>query len=262
MPNFEEIVEKQNTIESRLFQRMNEFEVLIKSNLPNDSLENVRKELFTFRNYVQDIFNLLRQQISEAMQLVDVIEMRHRRKFLLLSGVEEKPDEDVNVIISNVLKQNLQLSPSLHISVAYRLGKKSNERNRPILFRLEDFNMRTLVWKKKSLLKGTSLVLHEFLTSQRKALFIEARKHFQMKNVWTTNGIIHISLTSGKIERIICSDDLKKLLSRQDFISDKSVPIQLACEDSSILPSMQVGQSTSQPGQPKQSRPKRTNKNK
>lgn len=269
MPNFEEIVERQDTIETRLFQKMHDFENLIKSNLPNDNLENLHKEFSTFRNYVQDIFNLLRQQISEAKELVDVIEMRHRRKFLLLSGMEEKPDEDVKVIISNVLQQNLMLSSSLQISVAYRLGRKSNEQNRPILFRLEDHNMRALVWKKKSLLKGSSLVLREFLTRQRKSLFLEARRYFQMKNVWTNNGIIHIMLPCGKIERITCSDDLKKLISseglaKQDFtFIDKPVHMQLTCQNSSMLPSTQVGQpSSSKQGQPVQSRPKRTNKNK
>lgn len=52
-------------------------------------------------------------------------------------------------------KDGMKLKCSVaDIKTAYRLGKVSNDKPRPILVKFQNFNFRSEVWKNKKLLKG------------------------------------------------------------------------------------------------------------
>ncbi|XP_063371625.1 uncharacterized protein LOC134659848 [Cydia amplana] len=93
------------------------------------------------------------------------------------------------------------------------IGGKT-DRPRPVLVRFSDYAVRNAVWAKKTALKGTSVVLSEFLTRQRQTLFLAARRHFGVRSVWSLDGNIYIKLSSGKKERVTTSEQLQALTAQ------------------------------------------------
>ncbi|KAL0871512.1 hypothetical protein ABMA27_005228 [Loxostege sticticalis] len=90
MSTLEQITETQRSLENTLMQRMAEFESQLQgSSASPSSTDNVvlRKEFQAFKELVRNIFDLLRQQISELCKIVDIMETRHRRKFLVINGI-------------------------------------------------------------------------------------------------------------------------------------------------------------------------------
>ncbi|XP_047996049.1 uncharacterized protein LOC125233920 [Leguminivora glycinivorella] len=158
---------------------------------------------------------LLRQQIEVINNTVDNIEMRHRRKYLLFGGVAEAANENISEVIVTVCQQDMSLPEvtSNSILVCHRIGGKAG-RPRPVLVRFSDYAVKNAVWAKKTALKGTSVVLSEFLTRQRQSLFLAARRHFGVRSVWSLDGNIYIKVSSGKKERVTTSDQLQALIAQ------------------------------------------------
>lgn len=226
MTSISDILEKQIAVEASLNQKMLDFDNLLKSSCTSTSnLDTLMTEFREFKRQTQSIFQLLRQQISEVIGQVDAIEMRHRKKFLLLSGVAEKSDEITVDVVVNIIRDNLKLTSisAAVISSAYRLGKVIPDRPRPIIFRIAQASLREEIWQKKAMLKGTSIVLSEYLTKLRRALFMDARKHFNMRNVWTFDGVIYVKSADGKRYKIFTKQDLDVLLQKQSALINNSV---------------------------------------
>lgn len=214
MTSLSDIITTQKSVEDSVKQMMMNFEAKLKACPRTDSVDQVYNEFSSFRSHVQSVLHLLQQQITDLSTQLDIIEMRHRQKFLLLNGVAEKPDENVPHIVLDVLQKNLgmELSSSA-ISKAYRLGNSTSGKVRPILLRMSSPEQRADVWKRKTKLKGTSYVLAEYLTKQRKAVFLRARNHFGVKNVWSIGGTIMVKLPNGSRRKIPSNLDLETLMS-------------------------------------------------
>ncbi|CAH2071138.1 unnamed protein product, partial [Iphiclides podalirius] len=167
---------------------------------------------------------MLQLLINEVQMATDSIEMRHRKKYLLLGGVPEKPNEDVPHVILSILNKNLGFKDVTSSSLlsAHRLGLESKDHIRPILFRFTDVALRGQVWKKKTSLKGTPYVMSEFLTKLRQSLFLETRKHFGMRSVWTSDGSVYVKLNNGSRARIQSKKELEHLVA--DQIKDPPAP--------------------------------------
>lgn len=228
MSNISSIMDRQLKIEASLKQRMLDFEKTaeqLKASIPDSaSVECLTKEFSEFKAYVQDMFLLLKNQIAEIGLDIDNIEMRHRRKFLLLSGVPESNNEDEVGVISSILCKSLKfdtLSARSFLAV-YRLGKESSGRSRPLLFRLVDPGLRAEIWRKKTLLKGTPYVLSEFLTRRRRFLLTEARQHFHIGNVWSNNGVINVKLPDGSRKRLDSKEQLDQLIAVHSCVNTMS----------------------------------------
>ncbi|XP_061708217.1 uncharacterized protein LOC133518571 [Cydia pomonella] len=136
--------------------------------------------------------------------------MRHRRKYLLFAGVPEVSGENVAETISAICQDRLQLAEasSSSFSVCHRLGAATAGRTRVILVRFKD-----AIWRKKTALKGSSVVVSEYLTRDRQAVFLEARKHYGMRSVWTLEGTIFVKVSAGKTRRVVTAEQLRKLVS-------------------------------------------------
>ncbi|KAL0820852.1 hypothetical protein ABMA28_005521 [Loxostege sticticalis] len=219
MSTLEQITETQRSLENTLMQRMAEFESQLQgSSASPSSTDNVvlRKEFQAFKELVRNIFDLLRQQISELCKSVDIMETRHRRKFLVINGIPESADSDAKTQLIEIIHSRLQLKTldSSDIVSCHRLGDSPVEgRTRPILAKFADTNIKAQIWRKKTLLRGSSVVFSEFLTRSRQTLFLAARKHFGMRNVWTTDGIISIKLPDNTRRRIIGASELDALIA-------------------------------------------------
>lgn len=244
MANSGEVIDTQNTFETRLLQKMSDIDTkLNRASMHANDLQSLATDFSEFRIYVQDVFQLLKQKISSLSVQVEKMEMRHRNKHLILNGVAETPNENIPVLVSGILAKNLNLDSiaSTSFGRVHRLGKASSEKARPILIRFLDQAQRAEVWKRKTQLKGTQYVLAEFLSKERKALFLEARRHFTMRNVWTLNGDVVIKLPNGSRQKIRYREDLDKLVSKFSLAAvDSVITSEKSVDPHSTIPSVQT----------------------
>lgn len=213
MTTIADIAETQRLALTSLSQRMADFEAHLKASPPGANLSDLYKDFTSFKDHVWSVFSVLQQQLMEVSKGIDSIEMRHRKKFLLLGGVPEKPDEQLTDTVLSIMQCNLGLVhlQSSSLTVCHRLGTASEGRPRPILFRFSDPAVKTEIWKSKTKLKGSSFVLSEFLTRQRQVAFTTARKLFGVTNVWTLDGTIHIKLPDGNRRRVFSHEEVMVL---------------------------------------------------
>ncbi|CAG9790292.1 unnamed protein product [Diatraea saccharalis] len=243
MVSVEAVIETQKSLESAVMLKMKEFEALLKASPSDkDKVPQVRDEFESFKKIVWSILSLLRQQIGEVSKSLDQQEARHRSKYLLLCGVPEKPDEDLKATVLTLLQKHLGISnlDSSSLKSCYRLGAFAEGRSRPVVFRFTDYGLRATSWRNKTKLKGSSLVLREFLTKARQAVFHTARGHFGIPNVWTADGNIIVKAPDGGRLRVACSDELTTTMNQfpnSTSASKASAVVPVGCDLSTGMPS-------------------------
>lgn len=212
------ILESQKALEATFSQRFMELDAALKTASPHShpTISSLSKEVSCFKEQVSSMLHLLRQQILDISSTVDTIEMRHRKKFLMFNGIPESDGEDIAGSVATLCQSTLQL-PNVSreaILVCYRIGVPKNDRPRNVLVRFKDYQVRTSVWSSKKALKGSQVTVSEFLTKQRQSLFIEARKHFGIRRVWTMDGNIYVKLPNNIKERLSSDSQLQTLKSQ------------------------------------------------
>ncbi|XP_059052736.1 uncharacterized protein LOC131847235 [Achroia grisella] len=217
MANYTQILETQHALEVTLEKKLCEFEKkYMQSNTTSgSSISSLPEEFQDFKTEVSTVLNLLRQQISALVGVMDTIEMRHRRKYLLIGGITEDIKADELVTFTSELIQDKLHLPEVtadKIAVCHRLGKLNTEKSRPILIRFTDFSIKAKVWKQKTNFKGTSHTVSEFLTRRKQSLFLQARKHFGMRKCWTMDGNILVLMPDGSRRRLHNEEDLSKAI--------------------------------------------------
>lgn len=107
----------------------------------------------------------------------------NRRMNLQFVGVEEQPGgeswEQTATLVTNLIETKLQL-PKMDIERAYRVGRREEDRGRPIVARFSRFADRDLIMRNVARLRGTQIFINEDLcpASQnvRKALLPQLKK--------------------------------------------------------------------------------------
>lgn len=215
MANYNAVMETQQALEANLMKKFADLESQLKAAAPRSgiTLHRLQEEISDFKTHVWTILNLLRHQISEIAKTVEVSEMRHRRKYLLISGVPEDLEGSLPEFIAKLFHDKLDICDfaSNKFKGCHRLGKISDGKCRPVLVRFADSSDRSSVWRKKTAFKGTPYVLSEFLTRQRQSLFMQARERFGMRNCWTADGNIIVKLPDGSKRRVFMEDDFKDI---------------------------------------------------
>lgn len=199
-------------------KRMADFEDRLKaaSTPSNPTILQLAQDFQAFRDLIGNMLNLLRQQISDCSKTVDAMDMRQRQKVLLFKGIPEDPDLVVQHEVLKIISDNLGVP---HVSEAslkrcHRLGAQHGDRPRAVLVHFRDHHTKSLVWKSKSKLKGSSVSMSEFLTRTRLSLHSMARKHFGIRNVWSLDGTIHIKVPGGARQKIVTEDELLSLMAK------------------------------------------------
>lgn len=181
------------------------------------NVASISSEFSNFKMFVWQALSKLKSQIELLGVGFDRHETFMRRKVLLLHGVPEKPDEKLHEVVTDILNCKLRLSDlqETHntLNVCHRLGS-SRQKTRPILVRFFKVEHRQLMWDAKKLLKGTGITISEFLTQPRHQTFLAARKHFSMKNCWTTEGRIVILCPDKTRRKIETMGELNELVVR------------------------------------------------
>ncbi|KAI5631029.1 hypothetical protein NE865_16255 [Phthorimaea operculella] len=204
------VLETQHRLEKSLLERMDAFtETLNKAvtGKDKDSMAKIRADFSFFKDVVFGTLNMLRDQIAALHKSVDAIEMRQRRKCLIFNGLAEAgTNENTQQMVLNIVNQQLELKDvsASTIKTCHRLGGLRQDGPRPILVRFSDLSTKSTVWKSKTKLRGTKVSLAEFLTHSRQHIFVKARKHFGIRQVWSMEGNINVKLPSGE-KRIINS---------------------------------------------------------
>lgn len=175
------------------------------------STSSLAAEFESFKTFIIVALKSLQRQAELLDREVDRLEMRRRRKMLLLHGVPEEQSEDTTLKITTLVADHLELSDfsSSSIKSSYRLGRPSDKKPRPIAIKFTDAAVRDKVWFAKTKLKGSGITQSEFLTKTRHQVFLKARQRFGVVNCWTRDGIIHIMALDGERHRAECLSDLE-----------------------------------------------------
>lgn len=129
---------------------------------------------------------------SEKIQckLDDSVQYQFRNR-LLMHGLEEKAGGDLYSEVKNIFKNKLDIHiEKTDVNICYRFGKKrrttDKRTSRPVLLEFVNLWMRNEVYYKKKLLKGTNLLITEYLSPHRYEVYKIVKSRFG-KECWTKN---------------------------------------------------------------------------
>lgn len=198
------------------------FEAELPKSQGTPSLVSLAADYTSFKAFVLETMNNFQQQIEILAHTVDTMEMRGRRKMLLLHGVPEEKKEDVSETAVRVVKHHLKLSniTTEDIRRCHRMGRSSVvHKPRPIVIKFNTITVRDNVWFSKTKFKGTGITVSEFLTKQRHETFMAARQKFSVSQSWTKEGVIHVIGSNGVRHRITKLNELNKIDQQEEEIA-------------------------------------------
>lgn len=199
----------------QMFQTtMEEFEgKLHRSKSPSLDITSLTNEFTIFKSYVLKSLRTLQDQITMVGSEIDKLEMRGRRKILLVHGVPEVSQEDTVGVVVRTVSEKLKLSGFTKDSISrcHRMGRTTSDKPRPILCKLRDVEVRDQMWSSKTALKDTGVTISEFLTKTRHDTFMAARKRFGVTRCWTRQGFVFVLGHDGVRHRVSFMDELNKI---------------------------------------------------
>lgn len=222
-----EAIQESMTSMMEMFQeKLNKIENEMKS-APNTTsgTSNLISEFSSFKIFVKQAFENLKQQIEVLVLNVDRLDMHSRRKILLLHGIPESKKEDPTLAVVKMIQEKFKLSDftSSHIQRCHRMGRlQDSQKQRPILVKFCDMTLRNKIWFSKTLLKGSGVTVSEFLTKLRHNVFVSAREKFGISNCWTRDGYIYVIGSDGVRHRISTLSELTKISQEPKLASNQS----------------------------------------
>ncbi|CAD0197994.1 unnamed protein product [Chrysodeixis includens] len=189
--------------------RMSKFEAELK--LSPTSTATLAADFAAFWTLVTEVLSCLQGQMEALARDVDTLEMRGRRKILLLHGVPELPKEDTSQVVAGVMLEHLKVEDFSVAAVrrCHKMGRNTNgSKPRPILLKPKDVDVRDKIWFGKTKLKGSGITLSEFLTKTRHDAFMMAREKFGVSSCWTQRGDVFIVSADGNKHRVLNTRDV------------------------------------------------------
>lgn len=197
-------------------KRMDDFQHQLQKTSPTPpNTATLASEFTAFRLFIMSSLETLQRQVELLAREMDRLEMRGRRKILLLHGIPEEKSEDITSVVMTTVANKLKMDKfsTESISRAHRLGQTTSSKPRPLLVKFKDVTLRDKVWFAKTQLKGTGITVSEFLTKSRHSIFMAARQRFGVSKCWTRDGIIHVLAPDGSHHLIECLADLEGISS-------------------------------------------------
>lgn len=154
-----------------------------KINVQNEFLSKIESKVdqcLSLHNKVDSI-DLKMNEHEARLTLLEYktidLEARSRRKNLIFSGFVEERYEDCALTIKTFLSEKLQITQSVAIDRAHRLGRFRRGGNRGIIVAFQDFGDTQLILSKANKLKNTSYSINkdfpQEITNARKNLWAE-----------------------------------------------------------------------------------------
>ena len=155
--------------------------------------------------------NDLKTKVQELENNIDSVDQYERRDTIILSGSsvpEETTNETTNSVVISAIKDNLKIILNeSDISVSHRLGPKRQDRNRPIIVKLNNRSIKhDLVGACVRL--RPQLYINESLTPRRRTLFnavLQIKKTHKPKfqQCYTKDGTIIVKLKNSTVKHAI-----------------------------------------------------------
>ena len=183
-------------------KRMAEFQQnLQSSSIPvvSPTTSNIAAQFNTFRTFVLTALDSLHKQLELLTSKCDALEMRSRRKIILMHGIPESKNEHVASVVAKVFSDHIGM-PDInanHFSRCHRLGRINNNKPRPVLIKFKDATSKNKIWFAKTGLKKTGITMSEFLTKDRHKAFMLARQRYGINKCWTKDGNIYVIEDNG-----------------------------------------------------------------
>lgn len=210
--------ESLNQLQKMFTQRMDVYQGELQAAAPSTNIINLTSEFASFRQFIITALRNLQDQVGLLAHHIDDMEMRSRRKLLLLHGLPEEKKEDTNAVVVKAVVEKLKVPGfSLQdIARCHRMGQSSTPgKPRPVLFEFHDWNLKNKVWYSKTSLKGTGITMSEFLTKARHEIFMAARQRFGVSKCWTRDGFVFVLGPGGVRHRINNILELDQIEERQ-----------------------------------------------
>ena len=199
-----------------------------------DKLEKEKLELSTRADRLQTENESLVTQLNKMHNEFDELETNSRNSCIIVNNLPEVTGKSHENVFIDMCENNLSLDNSSvnniknQIVKIYRLrnnrsgvaddDREQHSRNtsRALLVKFSDDRYKDLVFRKKKHLKGTGIVISEFLTSRRSALLKKCRDKipgsFTERSIWTDNGRILAKKSGCEIVHIRTENDLDKFI--------------------------------------------------
>lgn len=172
-------------------------------------------------NSLKEHCNNLERSFDSLSQEIDNLEQYSRRNCLLVHGVKEQHEmdntpgesrEDTDELVRKALeKLHVDISPE-DLDRSHRIGKKTTNKNRPIIVKFTRYKKRNEVFRAKRNLKKTGITITESLTALRLQLLKEAQTKEDVTLAWTSDGRIICLLKDMKTKFLVKDrTDLDKL---------------------------------------------------
>lgn len=213
MENLQKTVEE---VTEQLNKRMAQFDSELAAaraspNMPH-TLDSLAADFSSFRSDTISTLSNLQSIVAFLAKDVERLEIRSRRKILLLHGVDEQKEESAAAVATSVFAECLdfEVGPD-DVSRCQRMGRATGEKPRPLLVKFKDVARRDQVWFAKKLFKGSGKTLSEFLIVSRHKLFMAARTKLGVSSCWTRGGEIFCITADGKKRSIASFAELDSI---------------------------------------------------
>ena len=189
-----------------------------------DNFENLRSQIFSLqKSYdelkekyddaedqledLQDEVTQLKKELAKQRERHNNIEQYQRRDSLRFLGIGpdngKETEFETEKTVLNIINSDLKLGHirSDDISIAHRVGQKTTK-PRAIIVKFLSRKNKNLVLSKRRLLKGSGRGIIEDLTPLNFNRLNAVKKHSNVENVWTKEGVITALLKNGRIVRV------------------------------------------------------------
>lgn len=130
--------------------------------------------------------NEIKQKVEEQEKRLDAMDRHSRRKNIIIFGIEEteRSYNDIEQIILNFLNNNMEMKcQKLELDTIRRLGRKEENKLRPIVVTFSTLGRKIEVLKNKKILENTRYyIMEDFppkVLEKRKQLKEEVSKHIK-----------------------------------------------------------------------------------
>lgn len=199
-----------NTLKSEQF--MQNLSILI-SDAVNTQIKSIFEEQKVVIKSLEQKYENLTSEYAKLKSRAEKAELYSRRNNLRIFGIPEKQRENTNNLVWEIIHNNMKLTNIRmeDIEKIHRIGvSKSAGKPRAILVSFVNHSIREAVYKHKSKLRGTKIIIQEDLPVERLEIYKKACEEFNYKNVWSSNGTIFIKY----------ENKITKLHTQEQFVEE------------------------------------------
>ncbi|GFS24935.1 hypothetical protein ElyMa_007015000 [Elysia marginata] len=171
-----------------------------------DKIKSLEQEIEKLKEEVKATHNNIQQNRIQ----INNLEQYSRKKNIKLLNVKENPNETVSETERKVIEIASSIDVTLNpvdIDIAHRVGKPTDNKNRPIIVRLMHLKTKSALFQNRRKLKGRPIVLVEDLIYENARLLNQVRGFSFVERSWSMGGVVYAKSPQGKIVRVNAHDN-------------------------------------------------------